>query len=203
MQVETGQFENLLDDVTDAGDYSVVSVRDIMNAVGPRSFGALLVIPSMMVLSPLNGVPGVPSIAGIFILFVCVQFLMGRDHIALPRWLLNRHVSRERLRLTHRRLQPIMRLLDRVIRPRLTFLLNGWTFSVIAAVCAMLAITMPPLEIIPFTSTVTALIIALFAISLIARDGLLAAIALVVALVAMVAFAAFILPGILALLGVL
>jgi hypothetical protein len=167
-----------LQDVTDAGVADKVSVADVLESIGTRSFGALLLVPCIMVLSPLSGIPGVPTTAGLIIVLVCVQYLAGRRTIWLPQRILRARISRKRLAAGFGYVQPFARSLDRVFRPRLRVLINHWTFSLVAVICAVLAATMPPLEVLPFTATITAFVIAMFAMALLYEDGLLALLAL-------------------------
>lgn len=194
-------LQHLVDDIADAGEDEKVSIGAIFGALGGRSFGGFLLVPSLMATSPLSGIPGVPSLAGIMILLICTQYMLGRKHIWLPAWILKREVSRRRLHSAIGYMRPVVRRIDRLTYPRLTFLINRWSFGVIAMVCALLAATMPPLEIVPMTATTTAFIIALFAIALIAGDGLLLAIAFVGTVAAVTGFALLLGPQIAELLG--
>jgi hypothetical protein len=179
MTAETqDRLQHLLQDVTDAGVADKVSVADVLESIGTRSFGALLLVPCIMVLSPLSGIPGVPTTAGLIIVLVCVQYLAGRRTIWLPQRILRARISRKRLAAGFGYVQPFARSLDRVFRPRLRVLINHWTFSLVAVICAVLAATMPPLEVLPFTATITAFVIAMFAMALLYEDGLLALLAL-------------------------
>lgn len=200
--VSTGAcLERLVDDIADAGEHDTVTVGEIFEAVGSRSFGGLLLVPSLMTTSPLSGIPGVPSLSGVLIMLICVQYVMGRERIWLPNFILVRRLRRNRLQAAIRKVRPVMRGIDRVIYPRFGILINRWTFGVIAILCAALAATMPPLEILPFTSTATAFIIALFATAVLARDGLLAAFAFAGTVGLITAFALFVVPQMAALLG--
>ncbi|MEM8664622.1 MAG: exopolysaccharide biosynthesis protein, partial [Pseudomonadota bacterium] len=185
----------LLKTVAGAGDGDRVSVADILKAVGTRSFGALLLVPSLIVISPISGIPGVPTTAALIIILICGQYLIGRRTIWLPGFLLRRDVSRSRLEKAINAVTPAARFLERFVRPRLTFLIGRVTFAAVALICALLAATMPPLELLPFTATATASIIALFAMALLMRDGALALISLVMAAAAVGAFLVWILPG--------
>ena len=189
------QLKDLIEVIADAGNGPEVSVGDILDHIGTRSFGALLLAPSLLVVTPISGIPGVPSTAGIIILLICLQFLSGRKTIWLPRWILRSKIPRRRLDRAMKAARPVARTVDRVIRPRLGFLINRVTFAVVALVCAVLAATMPPLEILPFTATATAFIIALFALSMLVRDGLLALIALGATAFAGFAFAMWVVPA--------
>jgi len=189
-------LQHLVDDIAHAGDDERVSIGTIFDALGGRSFGGLLLVPSLLATSPLSGVPGVPSLAGIMIILICVQYVLGRKRIWLPRWILRREVSRQRLQSAIGYVRPVVRRIDRITYPRLTFLINRWTFGAIALVCALLAATMPPLEILPMTATTTAFVIALFAIAVIAGDGLLLAIAFLAMMTVVTLFAVLLGPQI-------
>jgi hypothetical protein len=56
----------------------------------------------------------------------------------------------------------------------LTFLTDGPLARAIAGTCAVLALTLPPLEVVPFGATVPSSATTGFSIDLVARDGLLA-----------------------------
>ncbi|MBJ3778315.1 exopolysaccharide biosynthesis protein [Acuticoccus mangrovi] len=196
-----GRLQALLSDVAAAGTAETVTIGDMLERVGRRSYGAMLLFPSLIVVSPLSGIPGAPSTAALIIILVCVQYLMGRDTVWLPRPILDVRVPRRRLEWALRRTRPLVRVVDRWVRPRLTVLINRFTFSVITAICALLAATMPPSEVLPFAATITASIIALFALALLVRDGLLALFAFVLTGGAVAAFLIFVVPELLKIFG--
>ena len=198
----TGEcLETLVDDIAGAGKHDTVTVGEIFDSVGSRSFGGLLLVPSLMTTSPLSGIPGVPSLSALLIILICAQYVAGREHIWLPTFILGRRVRRTRLQSAIGRVRPVLRRMDRVIYPRFGFLINRWTFGGVALLCALLAATMPPLEVLPFTSTATAFIIALFAIAILARDGLLVALAFVGTVGLVTALAVFVVPQLASIFG--
>ena len=69
-----------------------VSIDSIMEMIGRRSFGPLLLLAGLIILAPVIGdIPGVPTIMGVFILLVAVQLLIGQEHFWLPKWLCHCH----------------------------------------------------------------------------------------------------------------
>ncbi|MFW5972654.1 MAG: exopolysaccharide biosynthesis protein, partial [Bacteroidota bacterium] len=90
--------ERLIDKMADAGSgEDEVSLGEIVEALGPRSFGPLLLLAGLITLAPLIGdIPGMPTLMGILVLLVAVQLLLNRKHFWLPRWLLRRAFSREK-----------------------------------------------------------------------------------------------------------
>lgn len=157
----------------------VVRVRSMLEVAGKRSFGPLLLVPGLLVLSPISGVPGVPSLSGLMVLLIAGQLLMGRTHFWLPEWILNRSVSHSLFMRGLAFMRPIARVVDRFLRPRLDFLVNSRAVYLVAIVCIGVAVTMPPLELLPFAATAAGIAITAFALALIGRDGLMTLIALV------------------------
>lgn len=150
-----------------------VSVRELLNAAGRRSFGPLLLVPALVVVSPLSGIPGVPTGAAIVVVLVAGQLLLGRECFWLPGWLLRRELSRSKVDKALKFLQKPARWIDKLMKKRLTILTQGASVYVIGALSLLLALLMPPLEIVPFASTVIGAVLSTFGLALIARDGLL------------------------------
>lgn len=179
---ESSTVEQLLDRIGGADTESDrVSLRAILDAVGRRSFGPLILVAGLVTLAPLIGdIPGVPTIMATFVLLTAGQLLFGREYFWLPQWLLARSVSRDKLCKALAWLRRPARFFDRVLRPRLTMLTRGPGTYAIAVVCIIIALAMPPMELVPFSANGAGAALTAFGLSLIARDGLLALLALVV-----------------------
>jgi hypothetical protein len=168
----------IVDEITGAGDRKdEISVAEIMESVGQRSFGPMLLVPGLIVLSPISGIPGVPTLGGLAVLLIAGQLLIGRDCFWVPEFIMRRSVSRDRMAKAGRFLMPVARFVDKLVRPRLVFLTREPFTYGIAAACVLIAIVMPPLESIPFANVVTAAAITAFGLALVALDGVLAILA--------------------------
>lgn len=158
-----------------------VSLGAIIDAVGHRSFGPLLLVPGLVTLAPLIGdIPGVPTLMAVLLWLTTGQLLLGRERLWLPRWLRERAIGADTLSNALRRLRPVARVIDRWTGPRLTFLVRGPGHYVIAVVCLAIGAAMPPMELIPFSATGAGAALTVFGLSLVAEDGLLALIGLTV-----------------------
>ncbi len=156
----------------------LVSVRHLIDAIGSRSFGPMILLPGVLAISPLTGIPGIATAIAVFVMLVSAQLLIGRDHFWLPHWVLERNVSRRKLRKSLRLLQKPARWVDKVVKPRLRVLTSRPAHFVTALLCILIAATMPVLDLVPFANTTAGLALTSFALSLIARDGLLFLLAL-------------------------
>ena len=79
-----------------SADGREVSVDDMMNAFGAASFVPLLILPALMVISPLGGVPGLSSLFGVMIVLIAGQRVLGRHNIWLPGFLRHRSVGSDK-----------------------------------------------------------------------------------------------------------
>ncbi len=159
-----------------------VTLEAILEAVGTRSFGTLLLLPGLILFSPLSGIPTVPTTMGVFTLLISLQILFRRQALWLPRWLLDRTVRRKKLIRSLRWLRKPARVIDRMLKPRFSFLVRGIGADVIAAICIIIALSLPLMEFILFSASSAGLVLTIFGLSLTARDGLLALLAFLLTL---------------------
>lgn len=57
-----------------------VSVADIQDEVGQRSFGPFLFVPALEI-SPVGGIPGLPTLLAVIVALFALQMLFGRKHL--------------------------------------------------------------------------------------------------------------------------
>jgi hypothetical protein len=170
------QLLDRIDQAAQAGDR--VTLGAVMEEVGPRSFGPLLLVAGLAALAPVIGdIPGIPTIIGIFVLLIAVQLLFGRKHFWLPRWLLKRSVASAKLRKALTWMRRPAQFIDRLLRPRITIFTHGAAIYVIAAACLVIAAAMPVIEVVPFSANLAGAALAAFGLAMIAGDGLVALLA--------------------------
>jgi hypothetical protein len=157
------------------GDRDPVTLEDVIQEIGRRSFGPIILVAGLITLAPLIGdIPGVPTLMAILVTLTSGQLLLGRRQIWLPRFLLNRSVWRKDLFKALDRLEKPARFIDRFFYPRLAALATGRGVYVVGAASMLVALIMPVLEFIPFSATVAGLALTAFGLSLLSRDGYLA-----------------------------
>lgn len=175
-------LQTLLDQVETAAHGSEsVSLEQIMEAVGQRSFGPILVVAGLVVLAPLIGdIPGVPTMMAAFVLLVAVQVLMGRRRLWLPQWLLNRSIASTKLEKAVGWLRKPARFVDRLLRPRLEGLTHRVGIYATAILCIVIAAALPPMELVPFSANAAGIALTALGLALIANDGLVAVVAFLI-----------------------
>jgi hypothetical protein len=154
-----------------------VSLGAMLHEIENRSFGSLLLLAGLITLVPITGES---VVMGVFVLLIAGQMLFHHRHFWLPRRLLKLSIEQDKLCKVLNRLKPVARFADRLLRPRLTRLVRGLGVYLIATVCVAIGLVMPLMELVPFSAFSAGFVLALFGLSLIGRDGLLALIALTI-----------------------
>lgn len=160
-----------------AGEHDRVELGRIVEALGHRTYGPFLLIPALIDISPVGSIPGLPTALAAIIVVVAAQMLIGRKHLWLPGLVARRSLSPEKARQVSRKLRGIARFLDKWFHGRLPRLTQGPFVRVAAALCLVLALSVPPLELLPLATTAPMAAIAAFGLALLVRDGLLMVIA--------------------------
>lgn len=171
-----GNPENLtavLDKLAEEVAGEQVSFNDLLGAFGQRAFGPLLLIPAVLAVAPTGAIPGMSVVTGLLITVVSVQLFFAADRPWLPRRLLRISFPRARLASAIKSLRPYAASFDRLLGPRLSFATGAVFVRVIALMSALLGLSMLPLALVPFAVAMPGTCVALLAIGLTARDGLL------------------------------
>ena len=175
MDQKPTSLDEMLDRIEEAaGKREKVSLGAVIEEVGSRSFGPLLLVAGVIASSPLTGIPGVPTAIALLVALLSAQLLIHRKHFWLPGWLLRRSLDREKTKKAVEWLRPPARFTDRWLRPRLQILVHPAGVHVIALVCLFIAMAMPLMELVPLSAHAAGVALSAFGLSLLARDGLLA-----------------------------
>ena len=155
-----------------------VTLGWLAGRLGDRSFGVVL-----LVLALLGLLPGVSAVAGALLMVPAVQMLLGRPGPAFPGRVAARRFEAERLARVVRRVVPVLRFLERFIRPRWATPFET-TKRVVGGVVLLLAASL--LAPVPLSNVAPALAIVLIAFAYLEGDGALLGSALAAALVVLV-----------------
>lgn len=173
-----------LREVADSKDK--VAIADVLDAIGDRSYGPAIMIPALIEITPIGGIPGLPTFLALIIAITAAQLLFGKKHLWLPGFIQRRSVSGEKLHKAADKLNGIARRLDKWFHGRLPrFVKDPWP-RVAAGIVILMCCTVPPLEFLPFASTGPMLAIAAFGLALLVKDGLLMLIAVAISVAALV-----------------
>lgn len=163
---------DILDALQNAERGENISVRSILEEIGVRSFAPVILVPALILVSPLSGIFGLPTLGAIFIFLITIQKLAGRSHVWMPEFLKKREVPAKRLDKAIEWLRKPCAWIDNRTHKRLTALVSRPANIVTLLTIIAITIIIPFLEVLPMVTSIFAVAISLFAVGLLARDGL-------------------------------
>jgi hypothetical protein len=156
-----------------------ISVGDLMDVIGERSFGPLLLVPSLIAVSPVGAIPFLPAVTSAVIVLIAAQILLRHEHFWIPGWLSRRSMDARKMEQGLEKFRPVARFIDHLLRPRWCWLTGGTFFYIIAATCLLIGLVTPVLEIVPLAGIPPNAAVVAFSLAITVRDGLWALLALV------------------------
>jgi len=145
-----------------------ISLQDLLDGLGERSFGFLLLLFGIAcAIAP----PGFATIFSLPLLLFALQMVAGYDSPWLPRAIGARSFAKTDLEATIKRAVPAMRWVERICKPRLEFLVGelGERLLGVLVFILTIVIALPG----PGTNFPPGVAIAFMSIAIIERDGLL------------------------------
>lgn len=149
-----------------------IILGELLDKVGERSHGALILVPALIALLPTGGIPTVPTIMAVLIVLIALQMAFSPAHIWLPRRLRLFSIGSKKLQDSLNWFRPHARKLSWLFRARLTFINEKpFLYLVVLALLAMAA-TMPALEFLPFAAAAPSFVMTVIGLGLTTDDGL-------------------------------
>jgi len=159
----------LLEDLAEAFPADDVSVGELVDRLDARAHGVLLLVLALPMCVP--NVPGISTIFGILMLAPAIQLVMGSRRLWLPRRVRSWTIDGETLRRTLRRGAPALQRVEFLIRPR-WWRLTGFPFTILVGLQTLLMAFILILPI-PFANWPPGMTVAMTALALLQRDGVL------------------------------
>ncbi len=149
-----------------------LTLGEILESVGRRSYGPLLLVIGLFAISPATVVPGMTWAAAALTLVVAGQMAFGLPRIWLPKNLLQAQIPRDAVVGGVRKSRGFAKGVDAVLKPRLTFLSRPPFVNLVALLVIGAALITFPLGLIPLAPLAPGLAVVSFGLGMTARDGL-------------------------------
>jgi hypothetical protein len=159
----------LLDAWTEGDPRETLCLGDLLDGLGRRAFGMLLFIATLPAFIP---IPIGGAVSGPLVVLIGLQLLVGRREPWLPAMLERRGPHRQALARFDRMVSPWLARLEKLIRPRLPHLLHHRAATALTGLLLVLLGVLLSLPI-PFTNYLFGILLLLFALALLERDGAL------------------------------
>jgi len=176
---DTMGITEILERIRDKSSGENIKLGEVVDLLEARGFGPLLMAPALIVILPTGAIPGVPSICGILAFLISIQIALGKKSPWLPQRLAQVSFSRETIKKALNKFSPITKKIDHLFKPRIKILSSPVANRIIAACCAIVGLSMIPLEIVPFLAAIPGLAIFFVALGLSTQDGVLTLLAFI------------------------
>lgn len=164
----TGVLEQIRNDPSDGS----ITVVEILDAFGARTYGPLLLAPAIIAVLPIIGaLPGVSIATALLTLIVAAQMLIGRQKIWAPKGFLQLKLPRSAVRRAAAGLEPAAHRIERIMRPRLRFLARAPWIHLVGANAVLIALAMTIGALAPGAIVPPALAMIVLALGLTTQDG--------------------------------
>ncbi|MEQ8557798.1 MAG: exopolysaccharide biosynthesis protein [Henriciella sp.] len=164
-------LESLMTSLCEQTEGETVTVRNLMDAVGRRAYGPILLLLGFISVSPLTFIPGATWLVALITLLVSLQIVIGKKFPWVPRRFLDFEFKRKHLVSGVEGGRKYAHMVDRYLKPRLTILTSPIFAPLIALICVAASVITIPLGFFPFGPLLPGLTILLFGLGLTARDG--------------------------------
>ena len=162
---------------------SRVEIAGLLDGFGERSFGAamlLLALPNMVPLPP-----GASTVFGLPLILIAAQLAIGRRTVWLPGFIRRRSIATSSFARIVYLTRPHLRRAERLLHPRLEFMLTRFATRLTGCICVVLAILIAlPIPLVNFLSGLS---VAAFALGLLRQDGIAVLVGWIVAVISLAA----------------
>lgn len=159
----------LLDDLAEAFPGEKTTVGELIDQLDSRAHGVLLLILALPMCIP--NVPGISTIFGVLMLAPALQLVLGSRKLWVPNRVRAWEVECEALRRTLRVATPPLKRIEYLIRPRWSRLTRFPATILIGLQTLLMALIL--ILPIPFANWPPGMTVAMTALALLQRDGLL------------------------------
>lgn len=166
---DTETVADMLRALTEGGQGELTG-QMLVDRLGRKGFGPVLLALGVPMLAPLP--PGAPIIFALPLLIVCLQMVVGRKTLWLPRRLSQKGIARDKLAKLLAKVTPWVSRVERHLKPRLGWLVGGAGERALGVTCTIVAIVL--VLPVPFANLVPSMAITAFGLALARRDGLMA-----------------------------
>ena len=160
----------LLEDLAQAFPNEQVTVGELLDYLEGRALGFVMLLLALPMCIP--NVPGISTVFGLLLLAPALQLTFGGQKLWLPHAMRTMAFPREGLKRAVEGAIPTLRRIERLIRPRWSWLTEKpVTYALGVQTFVMAVVLLLP---IPFGNWPPGITVAITALALLQRDGLLA-----------------------------
>ena len=169
----------VIEDVVNRDSSDRIPVKDLVDAMDSLGFGLAVMIFAFGIIIPLP--PPFPSIISIPLVIFALQMIAGYDSPKLPQRFAKLSVKRSVLAMLIKRSAPYIRRVEKVLRPRLTFMTSPTSQRIVGIFILIFAsfILLP----VPLSNFIPGLGILIISFGLLGQDGVVVIFGIIVGII--------------------
>ena len=179
---DSRKISEILADLSAHGEGDRIRLGDLLAALGERAFGVMMLVLALPNAIGLGAIPGVSTVFGLPQVVLALQMIVGRERPWLPQQLLDRSIARSDFVSVVNKSTPYLQKFERLLRPR-WMALTSYIAERLLGVGFLILATIVSLPIV-FGNQPPAIAMALIALGMIERDGVIVVLGLVTGVVA-------------------
>ncbi len=145
-----------------------MSLGELMETLGDRSFGWCILLFALINMLPMP--VGSNMVTSIPVILLTAQMALGLEQVRLPAFVLRTRVGRKRFQKLVLWLGPVIRPIERIVRPRLAYVFAPQAERALGYFLFLVALAL--FAPIPLSGYIPASALCLAGIGLVERDGL-------------------------------
>lgn len=163
-----------------------ITLGELIERLGYRVYGLGILIFALPSIVPLSAIPGVAALFSLPIILLSIQLIFSKKDPWLPQWLKNKNLETQHLKKLFRYAIPYLQKTEKFIKPRYPFFSKKVMEVFVGFLIAWLSILL--MLPIPFSNMLFGALIALLAIGLIEKDGLVLFLGLILSSITVVLY---------------
>ena len=187
MSNDKHKLSEILEEICLDRSEKTISLENILYSLNNQGYAPLLIVPCLLIISPIGAIPGVPAICGVFIFLISGQMLFGKKKPWLPNKIKNFKFETQSFCSGMEKSEPFFKKMDKLIKPRITYLAtNKMAYFFVSLISVLLSVGIIGIGFIPFLPDLLALPILFFSLGLLTQDGVIVALGYVALTIAAV-----------------
>lgn len=155
-----------------------ISLGELVRTIGAQGHSPLLMVCALLMVLPTGMIPGIGGALGLIVAIIGLQMLRGRSGIWVPKMFAKREFTAEHICKLAEWIRPHSERVHRHMRIRAEWLAEGSvSLSVVAVILMISGGSLVVLGAIPVATPLMGLPVALYALGILARDGVVVGIA--------------------------
>jgi hypothetical protein len=162
----------------DALHLQKITLGELIERLGYRVYGLGILIFALPSIVPLSAIPGVAAFFSLPIMLLSLQLIFSKKEPWLPKWLMSKSIETAHLKKLFHYAIPYLQKIEKLIKPRYPFFSKKIVEIFVGLLIAWLSILL--MLPIPFSNMLFGALIAVLALGLIEKDGLIILIGLLI-----------------------